>query len=82
MVKIPIPSEASDYVYTNRQNLIDRYINNILYLLRTECYSNCIHYEVPKEIIDDIAKIFSENGYNTKKNACSVSGITTITITW
>lgn len=82
MEKIPTPSEASDYVYTNRQNLIDRYIRNILYLLRTECYSNCIHYEIPREIIDDIAKIFSENGYNIKKNIHSVSGIDTITITW
>lgn len=82
MEKIPTPSEASDYVYANRQNLIERYIRNILYLLRTECYSNCIHYEIPKEIINDIAKIFSDNGYNTKINACSINGINTITITW
>lgn len=34
MIKIPTPSEASDYVYTNRQNLIDRYINNIFYILK------------------------------------------------
>lgn len=28
MEKIPTPSEASDYVYTNQQNLIDNKYNN------------------------------------------------------